>query len=719
VITRVKGRPIVVLCALVIGLASGDLALARGVTVPELIEMTRFGSSPATSEEDVISRRGSRVAFVTQKGNLKENTREFSLWVLTVDTRRTAPLQPVATFSTSTNRPAITQVAWASDEMLTFIAQEPNAIAQVYSLDIKSGELHQVTHASLPVSVYKATVGAQAVVYTTELEPPDLSRYAALGAHGFVVPGEASLSDIATGNWEGALVRTDTSRSLHIIRGAQETTVPLPDIYGDCNLNEHDGPYNLSLSPVGEVALVRCRPTTPPSDWYSYKNEEMVRILDRGSIFPWWIVVDLKSGDAHPLTGAPQINVKDPYVLPEWSADGAAVIVRDDLLPLVGADTAERDLRTRTRQSATVDVHTGAAVPLRQSSPPTPKHTNRSEVDVALEEDMNDPWKLVTFFANGKQKRVIFDPNPYLGTQSALARESLLSWQTKSGAQLEGGLYWPLDYRKGVRYPVVIQSHGFPEGKFAPEGYTTTGYAAQPLAATGFFVVQAYKCISACGGAGHRALSEGEQAQEAWESLIDRLDTLGLIDRTLIGLQGYSRSAFHELYFLTHSVYPVAAVVLADGVDFSYLQYMTSALAHPDIGRSYARANGGPPFGESLRSWLQLAPGFNLDRIHSPMQLTALRGGDSVIEEWEPFAGLRLQGKPVELVFIPDAAHDVVKPWERFTSQQGAVDWFRFWLQGYERTVPVVAAQESSGALAVQYARWHGLREQQAKGPVP
>jgi hypothetical protein len=42
------------------------------------------------------------------------------------------------------------------------------------------------------------------------------------------------------------------------------------------------------------------------------------------------------------------------------------------------------------------------------------------------------------------------------------------------------------------------------------------------------------------------------------------------------------------------------------------------------------------------------------------------------------------------------------KPQERLASQGGTVDWFRFWLQGYEDADP---------AKAEQYRRWRELRE--------
>ena len=88
--------------------------------------------------------------------------------------------------------------------------------------------------------------------------------------------------------------------------------------------------------------------------------------------------------------------------------------------------------------------------------------------------------------------------------------------------------------------------------------------------------------------------------------------------------------------------------------------------------------------------------------IITALRITAI-GSLSVLQEWEPYAGMLAQGKPAELVYIPEGSHVLVKPWERLTSQQGAVDWDRFWLQGYEDPDP---------AKADQYARWRRLRTQ-------
>ena len=68
---------------------------------------------------------------------------------------------------------------------------------------------------------------------------------------------------------------------------------------------------------------------------------------------------------------------------------------------------------------------------------------------------------------------------------------------------------------------------------------------------------------------------------------------------------------------------------------------------------------------------------------------------------WQWFSGLSLLEKPVDLVWLPEGTHLLVKPRERLTSQQGNVDWFCFWLKGEEDSAP---------AKRAQYERWRELR---------
>jgi hypothetical protein len=676
-----------------------------GLSVSDLIGLTRIGSEFAGGfggDDDVVSPDGKYVALVTQRGDVATNTREFSLLVFdNGDAVERRPPDRAALFVTKSNRPAIAKLVWLSNSVLGFIAESPETLPQVYSLDLHTRQLIQRTHATLAVTVFKAIDGGATLIYATEDPPADAAAFSLLRLHGFTVPPDAALTDVITGKWEQIDSRKPARSVLHVLHNGVEGQIDLPDPeqYGDAALDGSAAAGDLSLAPSGDVVLIREFPRAVPAGWSEYGESRLRKGLAAGAQYAWWVMLDLGTGIAHPLTGAPTLNFSS---VPAWVADGSAVLLVNDLLPLADADASERNMRANTRGTALVDVRHGAVKIV-----PPPKMAVKSSIEIL--EGPSQPWQLAVSTSRGAHKRVIFDPNPLLRSGRRLANVTILNATGKSGAQIAAGVYWPLDYQSGKRYPLVIQTHGFDPRKFAPDGYSTTGYAGQPLAADGIMVVQAYQCVEDCENPARSALPEGERVQEALEALIDRLDGLGVIDREKIALQGYSRSCYHELYFVTHSDDAIAALLCTDGIDESYLQYLVFGPHSSALRTDFEAHNGGRPAGPTLKNWLLSSPGFNLQRIHTPVRLVALSDGSSLLQEWEPFAGLVLQGKPAELFYLPEASHNIVRPWERIASQQGSVDWFRFWLQGYERSQPIVEAQESQERLSDQYRRWKRL----------
>jgi len=155
-------------------------------------------------------------------------------------------------------------------------------------------------------------------------------------------------------------------------------------------------------------------------------------------------------------------------------------------------------------------------------------------------------------------------------------------------------------------------------------------------------------------------------------------------------------------FVLTHTNCKFKAAILVDGFDGGYFQYIRAPNSETPLD------NGGKaPFGEQgLRLWLHEAPGFNLDKVNTPVRLEAHGTGGGVSSQWEWFSGLTTLRKPVEYVYLPEGAHILVKPWERRASQVGAVDWFCFWLQGYEDPDP---------EKSEQYRRWEKLCDLQVE----
>ena len=73
----------------------------------------------------------------------------------------------------------------------------------------------------------------------------------------------------------------------------------------------------------------------------------------------------------------------------------------------------------------------------------------------------------------------------------------------------------------------------------------------------------------------------------------------------------------------------------------------------------------------------------SLDKVNTPLMVV---GNDplSVLLMWETYAGLHRLGRPVDLIMLHTDEHELTNPAVRLASQGGSVDWFRFWLQGYE-----------------------------------
>jgi len=331
-------------------------------------------------------------------------------------------------------------------------------------------------------------------------------------------------------------------------------------------------------------------------------------------------------------------------------------------------------------------------------------------LEVTMEEDVNSPPKIFLFDPDSRKKALLLDLNPQFN-QLDLGKVETVEW-VADGVHLIGGLYLPAGFIAGHRYPLVIQTHGFNPDRFSMDGIQewSSGYAARPLAAKGFLVLQmqAFKNRK-----DHDHYNDGKtfgtNDAEAgrklnvrgMETAIDYLDDRGLIDRDRVGVVGFSVSVSFVGYLLTHSNKHFAAASLVDGVDAGYFQelvYPASAWGGGRMNRNIA------PFGEGLKNWLQESPSFSMGNVRTPLRLLAL-GRSGPLELWEWFAGLTLQEKPVDYVLLPDAAHLVVKPWERLVAQQGLVDWFLFWLKGEE---------DSGLEKTAQYSRWRNLRQRQA-----
>lgn len=302
----------------------------------------------------------------------------------------------------------------------------------------------------------------------------------------------------------------------------------------------------------------------------------------------------------------------------------------------------------------------------------------------------------------------MLDLNPRLMSDFRLGHVEKIEGLLDSGERWGGLLFYPVGYAADRNYPLVIQSvyggGGAPESHYTLYGDLIEGlgppmiaaYAAQVLTNRGIAVVQ-------LDVADRDGAEEGRARMHAFEAVVQRLAEMRVVDRTKVGLAGFSRNGYWVEYTLTQSSVPFAAAIAIDNWQPSYVASTLSGYS----GQAIAVNGGQAPFGEGLQAWLQSSPGFNVEKIRAPLRKVTQSGGlFDVLENWEIFGRLRYLKRPVEFQVMPDAeehwTHNVQNPGQILAVMQGSGDWFDFWLNGHERL---------GADNAIQYKRWRKLRE--------
>ena len=313
---------------------------------------------------------------------------------------------------------------------------------------------------------------------------------------------------------------------------------------------------------------------------------------------------------------------------------------------------------------------------------------------IYVAQSLNEPPALWASDVDG-HKREIWDPNPQF-RQIEFGQAEPYQWKDADGRDWSGILVKPINFIEGHRYPLVIQMYDYVDGEFLTDGLYPTAFAARELASVGFVVLQIRKR--------RNTISEVDATihLEGYRSAIKSLSQKGLIDPGKVGVVGFSWTCWYVAHAIVSDPKLFAAATIADGLDNSYMQYKLFTVSDYILEQQMSKIRNGPPFGAGLEHWVDTAPGFHADRVEAPVRIEAI-GHSSVLQEWELYASLRLLKKPVDLIYFPDGSHIHELPLERLESQQGNVDWMRFWLKGEEDPDPTKRAQ---------YKRWEQMREE-------
>ena len=705
----------------------------RPVTVDDCIQMQV--SADALQGRPIAHHSPDGKKFVTtlRKGNLEQNTNEYTLLLWNTDELLHSPSpRAILSLSSSSNRPGIQDVKWLSDnETIAFLGEHPGELQQIYILNIRTRLLKKLTNH--PTNLISYSINAQGDKIAYLAEKPAKNIWDDKSLKRGVIVSTQPLRQLLTGQdggggWFGGYLvfysdRTSTS-------GPLATGGDIRDPLGS----------EPRLSPDGKYIIIATQLMGFQKSWNKYKVPELQKWLladvaeGRSSWMKQFELIDTATGKSQVILNAPQTY---GYEI-AWLPDSRSAVLSGVYLPLEGTEGEERKARESAAFAVEIRIPSAEIIKvgpgelkvldanMNQLSFEIQKRTENwkhgprvlfrrngnewneepallpqedAKPEILLKQDMNNPPSIVALDPQTHRISLLLDLNPQF-RKLKFGKEEQVKWKGTDGHEVNGGLYYPADYVAGNRYPLVIQTHWFTPDLFWIDGPWTTAFAAQPLAGKGIMVLQAPENFTDM-----NTPKEVQREVSTLEGAVDYLDKQGLIDRNRVGLIGFSRTCLFVKYALARSRYHFTAASVTDGIDGGYFQYILNANSCADCNLTSEGMNAGLPFGEGLSSWILTSPGFNIERVQTPLLITAINSA-SLLGEWEWFAALTRLRRPVELIYIRDGSHELQRPWDRAISQQRNVDWFDFWLNGKEDPDP---------AKGEQYARWRELRRLQVE----
>ncbi len=378
-----------------------------------------------------------------------------------------------------------------------------------------------------------------------------------------------------------------------------------------------------------------------------------------------------------------------------WSGDGREVWFTQDkgngqtglfAIPANGGLIRELQLATTdflNTFSFAAGLKGAACIRQNATSPPEVAYVNPVTGEVRTLTDLNPEFRRLTL---GSVRRFYFT-NEY-------------------GDSTFGDLVLPPDYVSGRRYPLVVTTYTTREFL---RGGVGDEYPIQPLAAHGFAVLSFQRPRSYAGPlhskqSFDRTVLNWKSPMASLKSVVRLLADSGYIDPERTGLTGLSNGAEITLFTITHSNVFQAAATSGGSARDPVFYYLGNSAWHEEFDRW---GMGGLPEEGAAKAWQELSPALNAEQITAPLLMQV--AGREFLDALQLYTRLKHFGKAVELIVYPDEDHVKRQPKHRLVIYQRNIDWFQYWLQGYE---------DPDTAKVEQYARWRGLRKLQEQQQI-
>ena len=299
--------------------------------------------------------------------------------------------------------------------------------------------------------------------------------------------------------------------------------------------------------------------------------------------------------------------------------------------------------------------------------------SKKSDKIILCYEKLDSPVELYVTNSNYPSFTKLTDINDF--DFPKLSKTEIITWNSSDGMEIEGILTYPKNYKKGMRYPVILQIHGGPAGVFSQRFNGRPGiYMTEYFSEKGYVTIKPNPRGSTGYGKDFRYANYKDWGYGDYEDVVsgvDKVIEMGIGDPNNQFVMGWSYGGYLTSFIVTKTNRFKAASMGAG------LPNLISMVTTTDI-QDYLVAHMGSEFWNDYETYEKHSAIYQIKNTTTPTQI--IHGANDLrvpfTQGQEFYRALDRLGVDTEMVVYPRTQHGPREPKFLMDVSDRILTWF-------------------------------------------